>query len=299
MDSNKTPERGLGNTNDYNWNKLEEETENIRYGGDALEIFNKPKAQKKKPKRKRTQREKKLLEERLRLLILAALALVFIWLVLILVPIFNVRSISISGNKIVTPQEVSELIGDVKGKNLFLVSKHDIEKKLKTVDYINEVSVKKKLIPPGIEITVTEHIPAAYIQSGQSRIVINSKLSVLEENSVTDIEAIPCITGVKIKSAKSGKELQTENSRIPEIMAQILKVSEENGLIPNIVSIDISNINSITFNYDNRITVNCGSAVDMDRKMRLFAETVHNENIAPDAVGVIDLSETGKAKYTP
>ena len=296
--------RKVINTQDYNWEKLEEEAENLKYGGDVLEVFNKPKPKKKKkkakkPKKKRTQKEQKLFEARLRATVMIGMALVLVWLILILVPIFNVRNISISGNKIVTPQQVSELVGDVKGTNLFLVSKRSIKKKLKTIDYINEVKVDKKLIPPSIEITVMEHIPAAYLQVGSSYVVINSSLIVLDENSATDMEAIPCITGVKIKSATLGKPLQSEKEAIPEVISQILKISEENEILGYIISIDLSDLNNITFNYDNRITVNCGTAIDIDRKMRLFNETIHNENIAPDAVGTIDLSETGKAKYTP
>lgn len=306
MDKTTNGPKGRKVTSGFDWDKLEDEAAAERRGADALELLNKKPVKKKKKKKSapkrvrhtRTQKERRLFEERMRALAALIMAVIVIALILLLTPVFDIKSITISGNKMITAGEVSGLIGDLKGTNLFLASKSSIKKQLKTLKGVNDVSVNKKLIPPTIDIEISEYIPAGYVQTANGYIVVDKNLYIIGDGTGADLETLPCITGVKVKSAVIGKTFRAENPETQDALKIFLDVTESNDITASVVSADFSDVNDIIFNYENRITVYCGSQFDLDRKLRLFCATVKSENIAADAVGTIDLS-SGKAVYTP
>jgi len=56
---------------------------------------------------------------------------------------------------------------------------------------------------------------------------------------------------------------------------------------------------NITFNYQSRIDVICGTHKDFEKKINLFKEGVSPNMMSPSARGTIDLSTTGRVIYTP
>ena len=323
----KAPTRRVINTTDEDvWSRLENEAEAENYGADGLDILQReepPRKKKKKRRRKkrkaatvpvskrvrsdidirtrhqRSQKAQRLFKARMRALAAFIAALVIIAAVVFLTPIFNVRSISVSGNTMVSAEEVSLLVGDVKGTNLFLAGKSNMEKKLKTIKYIDEVEISKSVFPPAIDITVTEHIPAGYTQAGERMLILDRNMYIIDDTLDFDLNTIPCIVGMKAKKSEVGSTLIPESEEVGKAVKIFLDVMLQSGETGNVVNADFGNMNNITFNYGNRITVTCGTQIDLERKLRLFCETIRNENIAPDARGTIDLSDTGKAIYTP
>lgn len=245
------------------------------------------------------QKERRLFRARMRALFILIAAVIAIILFLLLTPVFNIKSISISGNKAVTAEQVSGLIGDIKGTNIFLASKNRIKTQLGTINYIKDVSVNKKIIPPSVEIEVSEYTPAGYIQSGSGYLVVDENLYALSDGSGEDLNLLPCISGVKLSKGEVGKTLEFENESTAEAVKTFLRVTAADGVNEKIVSADFSNLNNISFNYDNRLSVTCGTDIDLEKKLRMFAATIADESIGDDAVGTIDLSQTGRAEYTP
>ena len=324
----KAPTRRVINTADEDvWSRLEREAEAENFGADGLNMLKKeepPKIKKKKRKKRRkskrvnapakgrakpntdirarharAQKAQRLFRARMRALAALIAVLIIIAAIVFLTPIFNVRRITVSGNTMVNAEQVSELIGNVKGTNLFLASKSGMEKQLKTIKYINEVEISKSLIPPTIDISVTEHIPAGYVQTGGQYLILDKNLYIIDEALDFDLDTIPCVIGMKVKKSEIGSALipeSEETGRAVRIFLDVMLKSEESA---NVVSADFSNLNNITFNYDNRITAMCGSQIDLERRLRLFCEAVNNENIGPSARGTIEFNEKGEAIYTP
>lgn len=95
-----------------------------------------------------------------------------------------------------------------------------------------------------------------------------------------------------------GEFLTCENSEKTEILQTCLETLEKIDILNKVRDIDISETTGIKFRYDDRLDVLCGTQLDLERKLRLFKETVSNNNLAENAKGTIDLSVTGKAVYT-
>ena len=325
-DKTKAPTRRVIHTEDEDvWSRLEREAQEESYGADGFDMLKKeepPRVKKKRRKKKkkrgsaavntsgksrndirarhqRSQKAQRLFKARMRALAALIAVMIIIAAVVFLTPVFNVRSITVSGNTMVSAEQVSELIGDVKGTNLFLASKSGMEKQLKTIKYIDGVEIDKTVIPPSIDITVTEYIPAGYAQTGGKYLILDKNLHIIDEAIDYDLETIPCIIGMKVKKSEIGSALIPESEETGKGVKTFLDVILSCGESENVVSADFGNLNNITFNYDNRITVLCGSQIDLERKLRLFCEAVNNENIDSNARGTIEFNDKGEAIYTP
>ena len=243
------------------------------------------------------QKERRMQKKRRRTF-LAILALIIIVLILLfLTPIFNIRTISVDGNEAVSDELIVERLKPLIGQNLLRTSDSRIEKMLIEIPYIKNVSVQKRLFPPSVDVAVTEYAPAAIIRSGGKNYVISSNLRVLEELQVTHT-SLPIITGVEIERADIGYDCEIKSGK-GDTLRVMLQTLEKTELVDKIWEINLMSLMSITMNYDDRITVLCGSQLDMEMKIRMFREAVMREELSQNARGTIDLSETGNAIYIP
>lgn len=245
------------------------------------------------------QKQKRLAMQRRRALIVLILSIIAVIVLMFMTPIFNIKQIAVSGNNVVTLEEINSTVGDLIGENLFKAGKETVRKRLNAIPYIDDVSVSKKLIPPTLRIAVTECRPAAYIGIDTETSVIDSNLKVLGDRTVFSDGNIPNIIGVETVSGNVGEIIECENPEKLEILKIALKTMEQTGIIDKVKDIDITETTSIKFRYDDRLDVLCGTQLDLERKLRLFKETVSNNNLAENANGTVDLSVTGKAVYTP
>ncbi len=252
-------------------------------------------------KRKLEARRKK---ERLRLArIRAAVALFALMAVTVVLmfmtPLFNIKEIHLEGNELVTKNDIEAKIGDLIGANLFSTSAGDIEKRMLEIPLVQSVETVKNIFPAYLTVKITECPPAAYMLSGNTLIVIDSDLKVIDDSGTFGTEEIPSISGVSVATYELDKTISTESGEKNEILKSLLKTLERVGLINKITYISIDDITSIKFNYENRIEVLCGSQLELDRKIRMFYETINSEEMSPNSMGTIDLSVPGQAVYTP
>ncbi|MBR0088631.1 MAG: hypothetical protein IJP94_02190, partial [Clostridia bacterium] len=110
---------------------------------------------------------------------------------------------------------------------------------------------------------------------------------------------LPVVTGVELQSANIGESLNVGNDYKDSTLKTILRTLEATGLLADVKEVNINSLTAITMNYDDRITAQCGSQLDIERKIRLFKEAVTSDALANNARGTIDLSDPGKAIYTP
>lgn len=244
------------------------------------------------------QKRKRVAMQRRRAAIAFVIAVIAVIVLIFMTPVFNIRKIAVSGNEIVTLEEINAQVGELIGENLFKTGETDITRRLRTIPYIDEVSVSKKIIPPTLRIAVVECKPAAYIGIDTVTSVIDSNLKVLGDRSVFDDGTIPNVIGIEGAVGDVGDIITCDSAEKLEILKTCLATMEKTGILDKVRDLDISEVTSITFRYDDRLDVLCGTQLDLERKLRLFKETVSNNNLAGNAKGTIDLSVTGKAVYT-
>ncbi len=181
---------------------------------------------------------------------------------------------------------------------LFRSGRRKIRNTLKTIPYIDTVDVQKRLFPPSVKVTVTEYTPSAYIKIDGKTLLVNSELRVLTDTG-NNGETLPTVTGLTVTDYKLGEILKTDENEKFDITKISLSTLEATGILDKVIEINVTDVTDITMNYDNRITVQCGTQLDLERKIRLFRETVMSNSLTENARGTMDLSEPGKAIYTP
>lgn len=244
------------------------------------------------------QKQRRLKRQRIRALIILIVTIVLVVVMVFMTPIFNIRSVTVDGNSLVSAEQFQEKLKPLVGENIFRTGSGKIRKTLKTIPYINTVDVQKKLFPPSIKVIVTEYTPAAVISADDKSLLVNNQLRVLSDDSGAPA-GLPVITGLAVKNYEAGGIIETEEADKVNIAASIVSTAEITGILDKIIEIDVNNLTDIKLNYDNRLMVLCGSQLDIERKIRLLRETVMSNSLAENARGNLSLAETGKAIYTP
>lgn len=282
-------------TTEYDWNGLDKRTENS--------TSDKPKKKRTADLERRVRYQKKqkalrLKRQRRRALAILIVSVIAVNALLFLTPIFNIRSVTVEGNRLVSAEQFQEILKPLVGENLFRSGSGKIRKSLKSIAYISTVEVEKKIFPPSVNVKVTEHTPAGIMKAEDAILLVNSELRVLSDAGEMP-EPVPVITGFSVKSFEKGEILKTDDSEKKDVLTVMLATVQATGIIDKVIEINVNDVSDIRMNYDDRIDVLCGSTLDMGRKIRLFKETVTSNSLAENARGTMDLSEVGKAVYTP
>ena len=244
------------------------------------------------------QKQRRLKMQRIRALVILILVMITVTVILFMTPVFNIRSVTVEGNIIVTAEEFQEMLKPLVGENLFRTGSGKIEKMLKVNPYIDGVNVQKKAIPPTVHVTVSEYAPAAILRAEVKTLLVSSHLNVLSDSGDTEA-AVPVVTGFSVSEGEAGGIIKSDETEKRDIVLTALTTLEKTGVLDKVIEIDISDTTNITMNYDNRLTVKCGTQLDLERKLRLFRETVMNNYFADNVRGTIEFTESGKAVYTP
>ncbi len=247
----------------------------------------------------RKARRKKIVAQKIKVAISFVILVFVVIFVLMMTPLFNIKTVGVSGNEMITVGSIENDLGILTGKNLFRVTKGEVRKCLADVPYIEDIEISKKPFPPTLYVKIIEKTPSAYIYADGVRIVIDSQMKVIDDSGTMPSGNIPQIIGINDVKAQKGKVLKIADSEKANAIKTILLAAHDVGIISKMTEIDISNTLTISFKYDNRFDVNCGSSVELDRKVRMFKEAISNAAMHEDSVGTFDLSEPGKAIYTP
>lgn len=252
--------------------------------------------------RRRIERKRKQERQRRRQLRAAAAIVAALTVMIILIfmtPIFNVKQIKVLGNNYVEIGTIQSKIGDVVGQNLFSTRKSAIESKMLDIPQIEAAEVKKFYFPPSMVITVKEAVPAAYMLSGNTIIVVSTDLKIIDDSQTFNIDTLPSISGISVSSYELSKQLNSDSPEKEDILRTLLQALDNTGILQKTTYISVDDITSIKFNYDNRIEVLCGSQLELERKIRMFAEAMVSQTMQGDSLGTMDLSVPGRAVYTP
>ncbi len=283
------------NTTEYDWNSLNKRTA-------SEHTASKPQRSESKLQRRvryqKRQKQRRLKMQRIRAILILVLTIITVAVIMFMTPVFNIRSVTVDGNVLVTAEEFQEMLKPLIGENLFRTGGGKIEKMLKVNPYIKGVSVQKKTIPPAVSVTVTEYVPAGILRAEGKTLLVSSGLNVLESGGEISA-AVPVVTGMSISEGDAGGIAKSDETEKLEIVEIALTTLEKTGVIGNVIEIDVNDVTNIAMNYDNRLTVKCGTQLDLERKLRLFRETVMNNYFAENVRGTIEFTESGKAVYTP
>ena len=244
-------------------------------------------------------RRKRIREQKLRRTVFFSfLALIAILIIMFFTPLFNIKNVIIIGNSKLSGETISSQIGELTGKNLFSYRKSKIKNKLYELAYVDKVYIKKKAFPPTVTVEVKECIPCFQAEYGEGLTVVDKFGKVLEQIS-EKYEGIPLVQGVPIASAKTGEIIVFKDEDTQKTVMSCIENMDSAGIIGDITVISFEDMTNITFNYQSRLDVICGTHIDFKRKLALFKEAINSNKLTENSRGTINLSTTGKAIYTP
>ena len=285
-------------TTEYDWSRLEKRTLKEHKDVPERSVRREPTQLERKIRYQKKQKQQRLKIQRRRALLICFGGDSCKRALLFMTPIFNIRSVSVEGNVLVTAEQFQEKLKTACRSKIFPQRQTKIRNTLKTIPYIDTVDVQKRLFPPSVKVTVTEYTPSAYIKIDGKTLLVNSELRVLTDTG-NNGETLPTVTGLTVTDYKLGEILKTDENEKFDITKISLSTLEATGILDKVIEINVTDVTDITMNYDNRITVQCGTQLDLERKIRLFRETVMSNSLTENARGTMDLSESGKAIYTP
>lgn len=223
------------------------------------------------------------------------LCLLLVLIILFMTPLFNVRRITVSGNNVISIEEIDSYIGDLAGENLLKVSEDDVFSRLSKLAYIKNVSVEKNYLKTTLNVYVEEREACGYIEEAGGYFLFDNEGVILAQVSDKP-DKIPYVIGNTDENAKNDIKI---GEPYATVLTDSLKLMRKLGILEGVDNFDITDLSDIKFTYENRLDVSCGSSIDLDRKLRLFEAMVNNNNLADKAQGSVDLSVTGNARYSP
>lgn len=158
----------------------------------------------------------------------------------LLSPIFNIKTISITGNAKLSIDEIVSLSKIELEQNMFKYRKEDIINNIKENAYIDTVKVSRKF-PDTIELEVSERSATFMIKFANAYAFINNQGYILE---ITDKKQdLPTITGIQTKQEdiQTGNRLCTEDLKRLEDVLKIMESAVSNNINDLITQIDITN----------------------------------------------------------
>ena len=203
--------------------------------------------------------------------------------------------------------DVVEAAGIQHGDNLLSISETEISGRiLERLPYITQVRVGIKL-PDTVNIEVVEtNVTYAIEAADGSWWLVRSDGIVLEKTTAADAEQTTMILGVKAAAPEAGlqvKAFQPENTEEtpdqteqPKVSASdqldaalhILQCLEENRIIGNAASVDVTNLSGITLWYEDRYDVYLGDNTQLSYKISSMKAAI--DAMKPYQRGKLDVS---------
>lgn len=206
---------------------------------------------------------------------------------------FCIKKVSISGNPVMSGEEVKENTNFLIGQNIFLINEKDIINEAKKSAYVDNVTIKRKL-PKQVDINITEMKAYYYVNSGDSYYLLSNSLSILENTQNIEGRNLIELKGIDLTNAEIGK-CATENDRVKTFLSTFSKIVDKNPTQFDISSIDLTDLASIKV-YIGEIEGKIGNDENLPDKMNKLMHIIEDPRIGMKK-GYIDVGFDGSPVY--
>lgn len=263
---------------------------------------NKKKKNNKKAKNKKTKRmltdeeiEIQRIKRMKKLKIAKYLMLIALFITLIVVtmfsPLFNIKSIVVTGNNKITQNEIISLSQVQLEENTYKINKYKVKQRIKENAYIEDVTIKRKL-PSELQISIVERQVAFMIEYGASFVYIDNQGYILEisENKLE----LPILQGIQTESTQfeAGKRLENEDLQKMNTVLKIMEIAKNNDISNIITRIDIEDEENYKIIFETKEkTAYLGDNSNLNTKiLTIKAILEKNEGIAGEIFVNMDLN---------
>lgn len=223
-----------------------------------------------------------------------SLAVLFITLIICAMfsPLFNIKTIEVEGNELISKNEIISLSQIQIGENTFKFSKGKVIKQIKENAYIDEVVITRKL-PSNIIIKVEERKPAYLLEYAGSYIYLDKQGYMLEIN--TEKLELPILQGAATETSDFvvGNRVCTEDLEKLSSLIKIMELAKVNELSSLITRIDIENKQNIKLIFETKDKIAyLGDSTNLINKIPLVKKILEeNESKAGEIFVNMDLNK--------
>lgn len=212
----------------------------------------------------------------------ATIAIVLIAIAIVVIafatPIFNITEIKVEGNSRVTSTNIINLSGLKLSQNIFNNSKKSIINNIKENQYIEKVTVSRKL-PGTVKIVVTEREIAYQIKLMSSYIYIDKQGNILENSSIKENVAILEGESTKEEELINGKTLNEQDVQKLTKVSKIIDAMKTVNIDASKVSVNIEDEeNFILYMESENKKIYIGDATNLPNKMLYVSKILELES---------------------
>ncbi len=230
---------------------------------------------------------------------------------------FKVGVVNVAGSEKYTAWDVKQASGIQDGENLLTLNKSRVVGKIKTtLPYVNEVRIGIKL-PNTVNIEITElSVAYAIADDADNWWLMDAQGKILEQTSALEAKAYTQVLGITVTGPQAGQqavatepepatELETDESGATEEVTvpvtvrgrekldaavMILQYLEDNGVLGEMASIDVTDISNMEMWYSDRYQILLGDATQLNRKVKSVKLAI--DQMSEYQTGVLDASFT-------
>ncbi len=227
------------------------------------------------------------------------LAVLIIGAVLSLTVLFKTEKIEVEGDEYYYDKQIIAFSNVSLQQNIFIASLNSTPDKIsENLPYVEKAEVSVA-IPDTVVIKVTNAVPSYAVKDGSGYLIVSSKGRILEKTNDNSKNLTELLCS-DITSKEPGDYVQFTDSNVPEILDSVATSLKDNK-VTNVTALDVKDLNNITFNYDNHITVKLGLPEDLDYKIKTAMKII-TEKLDPNKTGAIygtlDVSTCAKNKVS-
>ena len=127
---------------------------------------------------------------------------------------FKIQNIEVINNYLINKSEITEKLTQIYEKNILFVDRNDIERPLKSIDFLEKIEVKKKY-PNTIIIKVYETKPIAILFKKNAKFLLDSSSNLIAFNENVFTEDFPIVFGDGAENEFINFFNQLENNNFP------------------------------------------------------------------------------------
>ncbi|MGB7605611.1 MAG: FtsQ-type POTRA domain-containing protein [Lutisporaceae bacterium] len=211
--------------------------------------------------------------------------------------LFNIKTITVTGNVRVSQQEIIRLSDLSYQQNIFRINTKDTMKSIFQNPYIKRIKINR-VLPNVINIDIIERKPLVLVPYVGSYLFVDQEGIVVEINSSIKDLKLPIINGLKFNTFKLGEEIMLEDKQQLEIMVRLINEITNTGINQEISEINTADILDIKLLTKNGIKINLGDASDIENKIPLAKAILQDLN-KKKLKGTIEMGHKGNPFFKP
>lgn len=212
---------------------------------------------------------------------------------------FVVNDIAVEGNARYSDEEIIAASGLETGENLFFIDRYEAASRIfAELPYVNDAVVSREL-PNRVRITITESSAMAYVEAGGKYWVLDQNCKILRTVGADELHSLIRVDGISPVEPKEGTVLAVDEESGAQLryLVAILNQLLSRGMWTEVDVIDLADVTSPAFTYQERFTVRLGENSELDYKFGLLQSAI--DQLTESDAGTLDLSIDQQVHFSP